>query len=128
MLIGLAVGVVAVQLADRAAAKEARPPKWSRDVLDTFFDDAREKLVGQRPDYGSDCRSDTTRRGERSSARGDATEFAWSKLDHDRDARSRSQATESIGVERGHHSERIQRRRLTKMPAATSASWRCSSP
>lgn len=36
-----------------ASAKEARPPKWSRDVLDTFFDDAREKLEGERPDYGT---------------------------------------------------------------------------
>lgn len=33
------------------SAKEARPPKWSRDVLDTFFDDARETLDGERPDY-----------------------------------------------------------------------------
>ena len=32
-------------------AKRARPPKWSADVLDAFFDDAREKLVGTRPDY-----------------------------------------------------------------------------
>jgi hypothetical protein len=33
--------------------KRARPPKWSADVLDAFFEDAREKLVGQRPDYGA---------------------------------------------------------------------------
>ncbi|MGD9634562.1 MAG: hypothetical protein AB7U97_14875, partial [Pirellulales bacterium] len=33
-------------------AKEARPPKWSRDVRDTFFDDARQALTGERPDYG----------------------------------------------------------------------------
>lgn len=32
-------------------AKEARPPKWSRDVLDTFFDDARQALSGERPNY-----------------------------------------------------------------------------
>lgn len=31
--------------------KRARPPKWSADVLDAFFKDAREKLVGMRPDY-----------------------------------------------------------------------------
>ena len=29
--------------------RRARPPKWSRDVLDAFFDDAREKLAGERP-------------------------------------------------------------------------------
>jgi hypothetical protein len=33
--------------------KRARPPKWSADVLDAFFIDAREKLVGHRPDYGA---------------------------------------------------------------------------
>jgi hypothetical protein len=31
--------------------KRARPPKWSPDVLDAFFPDARQKLVGTRPDY-----------------------------------------------------------------------------
>jgi hypothetical protein len=36
-----------------ALAKEARPPKWSRDVLDTFFEDARDALEGERPDYGA---------------------------------------------------------------------------
>lgn len=34
-------------------AKEARPPKWSRDVLDTFFEDARDALEGERPDFGA---------------------------------------------------------------------------
>ncbi|MCI0335852.1 MAG: cytochrome c [Planctomycetes bacterium] len=34
-------------------AKRARPPKWSADVLDAFFEDAREKLVGSRPDYSA---------------------------------------------------------------------------
>jgi hypothetical protein len=33
--------------------KRARPPKWSADVLDAFFEDAREKLVGQRPNYST---------------------------------------------------------------------------
>jgi hypothetical protein len=31
--------------------KQARPPKWSADVLDAFFEDARSKLVGTRPEY-----------------------------------------------------------------------------
>lgn len=38
-------------------AKEARPPKWSRDVLDAFFEDAREKLEGPRPDYANESKS-----------------------------------------------------------------------
>jgi hypothetical protein len=29
--------------------RRANPPVWSRDVLDAFFDDAREELVGPRP-------------------------------------------------------------------------------
>jgi hypothetical protein len=32
--------------------KRARPPKWPEEVLDVFFEDARTKLVGTRPDYG----------------------------------------------------------------------------
>lgn len=31
--------------------KRAKPPKWSKDVLDVFFADAREALVGPRPDF-----------------------------------------------------------------------------
>jgi hypothetical protein len=75
--------VVAVVLAVLpATAKEARPPHWSRDVLDTFFDDAREKLVGARPDYerqaaesqGSAAETTVVSTGTKQ------TEFAWSKL------------------------------------------------
>jgi hypothetical protein len=33
--------------------KRARPPKWTADLLDAFFEDAREKLEGERPDYGA---------------------------------------------------------------------------
>jgi cytochrome c556 len=35
--------------ADEAPPKRAKPPQWSRDVLDLFFEDAREHLVGERP-------------------------------------------------------------------------------
>src|SRR3954451_6939131 len=31
--------------------KLAPPPKWTADDLNTFFPDARTKLVGTRPDY-----------------------------------------------------------------------------
>lgn len=34
----------------KAPPKGARPPKFSQSVQDTFFPDAREKLVGTRPD------------------------------------------------------------------------------
>ena len=50
-LSSLVVNIVVTLPAASIVAKEARPPKWSRDVLDTFFEDAREKLSGPRPDY-----------------------------------------------------------------------------
>jgi hypothetical protein len=33
------------------APKRAKPPAWSKDVLDVFFPDARDALVGPRPDF-----------------------------------------------------------------------------
>jgi hypothetical protein len=48
---------LAFVLAPPLVAKEARPPKWSRDVLDAFFEDAREKLAGPRPDYATEFSS-----------------------------------------------------------------------
>jgi len=52
VLCGL-LGAAGVALAKETAqpATRARPPKWSADVLDAFFPDARTKLVGTRPDY-----------------------------------------------------------------------------
>jgi hypothetical protein len=43
----------AILLAEEPAKKHegVRPPKWSADDLNTFFPDARTKLVGPRPDY-----------------------------------------------------------------------------
>jgi hypothetical protein len=58
-------------------AQEARPPQWSRDVLDTFFDDARAALNGPRPDYGK--QSDVSRSAA-SKAVDKNEAFAWSKL------------------------------------------------
>jgi hypothetical protein len=99
--IGIAWGaVVAVSVAAVAAvAKEARPPKWSPDVLDTFFDDARDKLEGSRPNYGaaaerkladepSEATASEATEGEATegeategeATEGEATTTAWSKL------------------------------------------------
>lgn len=55
--IALLAAALALSFTRLIVAKEARPPKWSRDVLDAFFDDAREKLDGPRPDYASDSGS-----------------------------------------------------------------------
>ena len=59
--------------------RRARPPVWSRDVLDAFFDDAREHLKGPRPDY----QPQATTIGESASAGGEpvvTARFAWSQL------------------------------------------------
>lgn len=61
--------------------KRAKPPKWSADVLDAFFPDARTKLVGTRPAYerahaiATDVHNpDNAKPGETKTADG------WSKL------------------------------------------------
>jgi hypothetical protein len=70
--------------------RRALPPKWPQSVTDVFFPDARDKLVGERPDYASTAKS--THRslptpGANASAGGGGGEapaggsgFAWSKL------------------------------------------------
>lgn len=63
-------------------APRAKPPDWSSDVLDVFFDDAREVLRGQRPDeQPSEAVVETTARSA-SADQGTsaATDFAWSQL------------------------------------------------
>jgi hypothetical protein len=75
------LGAIAVLAAWPLFAKEARPPKWSRDVLDTFFDDAREKLEGERPDYGR--RAETPGAGAASQRPADEhvdAALEWSRL------------------------------------------------
>lgn len=67
------------------SAKEARPPKWSRDVLDTFFDDAREKLDGERPNYGARSKAEGSAAAnemERASEAADldGRAISWSQL------------------------------------------------
>lgn len=58
--------------------KLVEPPTWSQDVLDAFFDDAREHLVGERPQPTRD----TEQAAPTSPANpGDAEqEFKWSRL------------------------------------------------
>ena len=80
----VAIGCTAAMLLAEAPAgspKRAKPPKWSADVLDAFYPDARTKLVGVRPDYehaqaiANDGKNpDKTQAGAAKSAGG------WSKL------------------------------------------------
>lgn len=67
----------------RAPAKRARPPKWPAEVVDTFFPDARDALVGPRPDYAARAaavtKADTTAAGG-SPGGSESTKVAWSKV------------------------------------------------
>ena len=40
--------------------RRAKPPLWSQDVLDAFFEDARVELVGKRPQTGSSAATPNT--------------------------------------------------------------------
>ncbi len=82
MFLALMCGV-AISRADEAAPskKRARPPQWSNDVRDVFFDDAREKLVGPRPGYGKASNVATlSPDSPPAPADGQAAGAAWSKL------------------------------------------------
>jgi hypothetical protein len=66
---------------DRAIAKRARPPKWSADVKGAFFDDARTKLVGKRPDYEGAATVADAKANATSAGNGGANAASgWSKL------------------------------------------------
>jgi hypothetical protein len=59
--------------------KLAPPPKWTADDLNTFFPDARTKLVGKRPDF-SQASSVATNKGNPENGPGGANSAAgWSK-------------------------------------------------
>jgi hypothetical protein len=63
-------------------AKRARPPKWSSDVLDAFFPDARTKLVGRRPNYDKMAAVASSAPGPNAGSPPPVTpaEGGWSKL------------------------------------------------
>src|SRR3954468_4312096 len=59
--------------------KLAPPPKWTADDLNTFFPDARTKLVGARPDFSKSL-SIATNSGNAESPNGAKGAGGWSKL------------------------------------------------
>ena len=61
------------------AAEEAPPPNWPREVQETFFDDAREELEGERPDY-KQLDAESARPAANDPETAAAAEFAWSHL------------------------------------------------
>jgi hypothetical protein len=60
--------------------KRARPPKWSRDVVDEFFSDARKELSGTRPDYEKTAIADDSAQEKSRPSSSDTEEFKWSWL------------------------------------------------
>jgi hypothetical protein len=80
MLLFALDGAAALAEETQAPKKRARPPKWPDNVLDVFFEDAREKLVGTRPDYGAaaDATKDALPATNASAA--SVPIAAWSKL------------------------------------------------
>lgn len=59
-------------------AKRVQPPTWSKDVLDAFFDDARDHLVGPRPTGASSEKQPTG--ASREAIVASAKELKWSQL------------------------------------------------
>ncbi len=63
-----------------APQKYARPPKWPKDVIDTFFPDATAKLVGTRPDYDKSTAAPGASQTATDSGANPAAGGGWSKL------------------------------------------------
>ncbi|HEX3601590.1 MAG TPA: hypothetical protein VHU84_15670, partial [Lacipirellulaceae bacterium] len=63
-----------------APQKYARPPKWPKDVVDTFFPDATAKLVGTRPDYTKATVAANADSAPNTAASDTAAGTGWSKL------------------------------------------------
>jgi hypothetical protein len=54
LMVGLLVaGAMAAAPSRESKGRRALPPKWPKSVADVFFPDAREKLVGERPNYSA---------------------------------------------------------------------------
>jgi len=81
LAIGLAATVASALLAAGGAPqKRAKPPQWDKSVRGIFFDDARQKLVGPRPDYGQAAQTVATPAESGDEPPRAGTSFAWSKL------------------------------------------------
>ena len=71
--------------AQKTKPPRALPPQWPKKVTDVFFADAREKLVGERPNYGAASTAVVKTTNPAPSTGGETPaaptgEFAWSKL------------------------------------------------
>jgi hypothetical protein len=76
---GLAAAVLVAE-EQPSAQKRARPPKWTPEVTNIFFPDARKKLVGTRPDYSKQQTAVAAAGNANDSATTAQAAGAWSKL------------------------------------------------
>lgn len=76
----LAAALVAVAWAgeDEPPRRAARPKSFPPDVQSVFFDDAREQLVGNRPQRGGSATEHSA--GSVAAAESDGDRFVWSQL------------------------------------------------
>jgi hypothetical protein len=78
--------IIVIMLAGIATAEEAPPPRrakppiWTADVLDVFFEDAREHLVGERPAPAETSTADETAPRVGTPKAESSQQFAWSRL------------------------------------------------
>jgi hypothetical protein len=79
----IVAGSAVLLRAEQTTQPRAKPPaEWPRDVREVFFDDAREQLVGARPNYGEIARSPVATAAGGSNTAPDAgdSSYAWSSL------------------------------------------------
>lgn len=67
-VVSVAVGGIAWAAEKAGPVKRAKPPVWSQDVLDEFFVDARDQLVGERPVKRTDAIAAASAAGQGSAA------------------------------------------------------------
>jgi cytochrome c556 len=80
-LSAVTLGGLSAIAAEKAPPRRAKPPVWTPDVLDAFFTDAREHLVGERPAQAEATMANVASAANAASPAVDPTQpFAWSKV------------------------------------------------
>ncbi|HVT28334.1 MAG TPA: hypothetical protein VHE81_10010 [Lacipirellulaceae bacterium] len=77
----LCCGLLSVARPPSGPQKFARPPKWTPDVMNVFYPDARAKLVGARPDFQHiEVVATNSRDADKSASGQSKPGTGWSKL------------------------------------------------
>ena len=81
MAVAVFAAVATAIAASGAPPRRAKPPQWTPDVLEVFFEDAREQLVGERPKPPEPAALAGRDSGDKTNgAAGETQPFAWSRL------------------------------------------------